>query len=110
MPLLDQGDGAVTHVRRVADYAETHNPPPGTEPLIWDNPGHGVGYINNVRPGFEKGDTLPCRPSLCPSPQEIRQTPRSPSLSSRVSRSRLSPGAIVAVSSAHPEISRSESP
>src|SRR6266851_2321623 len=45
MPLLDQGDSAATHVRRVADYAETHKPPSGTEPLTWDNTWHVVGYI-----------------------------------------------------------------
>jgi len=43
--LLDQGDGAATYVRSIADYAETHNPPPGTEPLTWDNLWHVVGYI-----------------------------------------------------------------
>ena len=43
----------------------------------------------------------------CTPSQQTRQTPRSLSPSSRAFRSRLSPGAIVAASSAHPGSSRS---
>ena len=43
LEVFDLRSGA--HVRSVADYAETHSPSPGTEPLTWDNPWHVVGYI-----------------------------------------------------------------
>jgi len=45
MPLLDQGRQRSDACQRVADYAETHKPPSGTEPLIGTNTWHVVGYI-----------------------------------------------------------------